>query len=138
MPEAGRETNRADRDQPGSEPLPVTCDTLYYDGQCPLCNAEIERLREVRGDALRVADIHESTPEGDAPDRETLLKTLHLRRADGSWLTGADANVAAWEGTRQGKWLRVLRWAPLRPLVDAVYALWASWRYRRLYGRGGA
>jgi predicted DCC family thiol-disulfide oxidoreductase YuxK len=118
-------------------PAAQHCDTLYYDGQCPLCTAEITRLRAIRGNDLQVADIHDTPPSADAPDRETLLRTLHLRRADGSWLTGADANVAAWEGTRQGRWLRVLRWWPIRPLVDLVYAGWAAWRYRRLYGRAG-
>jgi predicted DCC family thiol-disulfide oxidoreductase YuxK len=112
------------------------CDTLYFDGQCPLCAAEINRLREERGDRLALADIHGLTAEELAalPDRETLLRTLHLRRADGSWLRGADANVAAWDGTAQGRWLSLLRLPLLRHAVDVVYSLWAQWRYRRLYG----
>ncbi|MFN2168566.1 MAG: thiol-disulfide oxidoreductase DCC family protein [Anaerolineae bacterium] len=113
-------------------------DTLFYDGQCPLCNREIAQLRAVRGDALALVDIHSlaaAAPAGDAgPDREALLRTLHLRRGDGRWLNGADANVAAWEGTAQGRFMRILRWPLLRPLVDRVYAYWAGWRYRRLYG----
>jgi predicted DCC family thiol-disulfide oxidoreductase YuxK len=123
------------------------CDTLYYDGQCPLCADEIEALRKRRGDALRLVDIHEEGPltAGEAttddatgaptPNRDELLRTLHLQRADGRWLRGADANVAAWEGTRRGRLLSVLRWPLLRHVVDLGYALWARWRYRRLYGR---
>lgn len=134
---------------------PDACDTLYYDGQCPLCAAEIEALRRTRGNHLRLVDIHETTskdtdaggqdpddvepaaatvgPE-DHPSRDALLRTLHLRRADGSWLRGADANVAAWEGTQRGRLLRVLRWPLVRHVVDLGYAVWARWRYRRLYG----
>jgi predicted DCC family thiol-disulfide oxidoreductase YuxK len=126
-----------DADQTLAATAEQPCDTLFYDGQCPLCAAEISRLREVRGSGLRVADIHDTPLNDTAPDRDTLLRTLHLRRADGSWLTGADANVAAWEGTRQGRWLRILRWRPIRPVVDLVYAWWAAWRYHRLYGRDG-
>lgn len=110
-------------------------DTLYYDGECPLCAGEIAQLRSARGDALRLVDIHAlEDPDPELPAADTLLRTLHLRRADGRWLRGADANVAAWEGTRQGRWLRALRWPLLRYPVDAVYALWAHWRYRRRYG----
>jgi len=109
------------------------CDTLYYDGQCPLCNAEVQELRQVRGATLRTVDIHQAGSAADLPEREALLRTLHLRRADGSWEYGADANVAAWEGTARWRWLRMLRWPLLRWPVDLVYALWARLRYRRLY-----
>ena len=137
-------------------------DTLFFDGQCPLCAAEIDALAEARGSSLRLVDIHESgascpdqtgafaeqyagadlqadlqtvTAGGErggqrpmaadagprsaqSPTADELLRTLHLQRADGAWLTGADANVAAWEGTRRGRLLRVLRWPLLRPFVD--------------------
>ena len=110
-------------------------DTLYYDGSCPLCAAEIDQLREARGEQLSLVDIHSLRDSIDANATEALLRSLHLRRADGSWLTGADANVAAWEGTARWRWLRALRWPLLRHAVDGVYTLWAGWRYRRLYRR---
>jgi predicted DCC family thiol-disulfide oxidoreductase YuxK len=127
-----------------NESAPV--DTLFFDGQCPLCAGEIAQLRKVRGAALRIVDIHgleQSTETSQsceeslapAPDKDQLLRVLHLRRADGTWLTSADANVAAWEGTRHGQALKVLRWPLIRPVADVIYALWARWRYRRLYGR---
>ena len=124
----------------GAEPaLRTDCDTLYYDGRCSLCAAEIASLAQVRGASLNLVDIHgEQDRAGDTPSRDTLLRTLHLRRADGAWLTGADANVAAWEGTTRGRLLRILRWPVLRPVVDIVYARWARWRYRRLYDADAA
>lgn len=140
-------------------------DTLFYDGQCPLCAGEIAQLRKTRGDALQIVDIHDladgegllggsrDTLQDDGsensqqdlqplhpvsqdatPDKDQLLRVLHLRRADGVWLQSADANVAAWEGTRHGRILSVLRWPVIRHVVDVVYTLWARWRYRRLYG----
>ncbi|MFK8041374.1 thiol-disulfide oxidoreductase DCC family protein [Congregibacter sp.] len=118
-------------------------DTLFYDGQCPLCAGEIAQLRQTRGDSLNIIDVHDLT-EGTslltpgeteaAPNKDQLLRVLHLRRADGVWLTSADANVAAWEGTRHGRILSALRWPIIRHAVDLVYTLWARWRYRRLYG----
>jgi predicted DCC family thiol-disulfide oxidoreductase YuxK len=115
----------------GTDPAPA-CDTLYYDGQCSLCAAEIDSLRRERGAQLALVDIHSlQTP---VEERDSLLRTLHLRRADGSWLRGADANVAAWEGTPKARLLGVLRWPFLRHVVDLGYRAWAAWRYRRLYG----
>lgn len=111
---------------------PSSSDTLYYDGQCSLCAAEIESLRRERGSALNLVDIH--TLDAPTRERDGLLRTLHLQRSDGTWLQGADANVAAWEGTSKAKALAVLRWPVLRRVVDLGYRLWAAWRYRRLYG----
>ena len=76
-----------------------------------------------------------SDPSNRAPDKDQLLRVLHLRRADGRWLKSTDANVAAWEGTTHGLVLSVLRWPLIRHAADAIYALWARWRYRRLYGK---
>ena len=107
-------------------------DTLYFDGACSLCAAEIESLRQERGRDLALVDVH--SLDTSTEERDRLLRTLHLQRADGTWLTGADANVAAWEGTPKARLLRILRWPVLRVGVDAIYRAWAAWRYRRLYG----
>ena len=109
-------------------------DTLYYDGQCPLCRREMSRLRAARGAAIALVDIH-SLGDDTPVDRHELLRTLHLRRADGQWLRGADANVSAWDNTDKARWLALLRWPVVRHIVDLGYRLWAAWRYRRLYGR---
>ncbi|MEM8489891.1 MAG: DUF393 domain-containing protein [Pseudomonadota bacterium] len=129
--------------------------TLYYDGQCPLCAREISDLAERRAGQIDLVDVHslpafglrvnnaagshdgayDPVNEGLSFDKPTLLRNLHLRDVDGSWLTGADANVRMWAGTRRGKFLRVLRWPLIRHLVDAFYATWASLRYRWMYGR---
>lgn len=113
-------------------------DTLYYDGQCPLCVKEMDRLRELKSDSLELRDIHsleeDATDAGGKPlpDRETLLKVLHLER-DGRLLTGVDANVGAWEHTRYAALWRWMRWPLLRPVVAWFYDRWAIWRYNRLY-----
>lgn len=112
--------------------------TLFYDGRCALCAGEIQRLARLQQGTLLLQDIHSMTPAEGLPDRDTLLQTLHLRTASGHWLTGADANVAAWQHTRHGWLWRWLRWPMVRHIVDACYAPWARWRYRRLYGSASA
>jgi predicted DCC family thiol-disulfide oxidoreductase YuxK len=73
--------------------------------------------------------------EGDLPPRDTLLRELHLQKADGDMLVGIDANVAAWQHTRYGMLLRWMAWPGIRALTSRVYAFWARRRYQRLYGR---
>jgi predicted DCC family thiol-disulfide oxidoreductase YuxK len=108
-------------------------DTLYYDGRCDLCLREIRQLQRLSNEQLELRDIHTLPAEGGLPTREALLRTLHLRRAGGEWLTGLDASVAAWQHTRLGALWRWLRWPLIRPLATHVYRHWARWRYRRLY-----
>ena len=110
-------------------------DQLYYDGQCPLCLAEMDKLRRLADPGLELIDIHSLADTAGLPGRGTLLGTLHLRRDEGSFLKGMDANVAAWQHTRYGWLWRPLRWPAVRTLADACYRPWARWRYRRLYGR---
>lgn len=94
----------------------------------------MSHLRAARGAAIALVDIH-SLGDDTPVNRHELLRTLHLRRADGQWLRGADANVSAWDNTDKARWLAPLRWPVARHIVDLGYRLWAAWRYRRLYGR---
>ena len=118
--------------QTSAQPAPAI---LYYDGNCSLCLREMARLGKLKSAQLQLVDIHEVPPDSGLPDRDTLLRTLHLQLPDGHLLTGADANVAAWQHTRHGLWFRWMRWPGLRLVVDRVYDAWARWRYRRLYGQ---
>ena len=106
-------------------------DTLYYDGACPLCRAEIGKLARHSQDNLCLVDIHEMEEDAGAPGRETLLARLHLRTADGQWLTGIDANIRAWHYTPFRRLWQVLGWPLIRPFSSAAYELWLRWRSRR-------
>lgn len=76
-------------------------DKLFYDGNCPLCSAEMARLEKIKDNELVLQDIHQLDQEELPAPREQLLKVLHLDR-NGQMITGIDANVAAWEHTRYG------------------------------------
>ncbi|WP_165856440.1 thiol-disulfide oxidoreductase DCC family protein [Marinobacter sp. JSM 1782161] len=108
-------------------------DTLYYDGRCPLCRHEIDLLGRWQTGGLNLADIHTLVPNPQHPDREALLRRLHLRTDDGRWLVGLDATVRAWSHTPFGALLRPLRWPGLRRLADHLYTTWAHRRYQRRY-----
>jgi len=109
-------------------------DVLYFDGHCSLCTAEMDRLRNLADSDLLLRDIHELRDD-TLPCRDDMLRTLHLRSAEGDMLTGIDANVAAWQHTRMGFFWRWLRWPLVRPIAEKVYGRWALWRYQRLYAQ---
>ena len=69
--------------------------TVYFDGSCSLCRAEIEHYRrEDKAGALRFVDISETgskPPEGIS--RERAMERFHVRASDGRVLSGAVAFV---------------------------------------------
>ena len=107
-------------------------DTLYYDGQCPLCVKEMDKLRVIKDEQLQLVDIH-GLSEPDSPvEKDQLLRVLHLER-DGHMVTGIEANVAAWQHTSYGVLWRWMTWPLIRPIVELAYNRWARWSYDRLY-----
>ena len=123
-------TAQADPGPAGADP----CDALYYDGNCPLCMREVRLLERIADPGLALVDLHDVPDTPGEPTRLVKLTTLHLKTADGKWLTGVDATVRAWSHTRWGPIFSVLRWPLLGPLADRVYKYWARKRYQRLYG----
>jgi len=109
--------------------------TLFYDGNCPLCQHEMQLLEKRKNRHLRLVNIHTS-PELSVEQRLAMLRRLHLQQSDGTWLVGVDASVAAWRFGGLGWLLAPLRWPLFGRLVDALYTRWAERRFRKLYGTG--
>ncbi len=103
---------------------PQQRDTLFYDGQCPLCRHEMQRLANYSGEALRLQDIHQLDDDNELPPKAQLLSQLHLQTAAGDWLTGLDANIAAWQHSPYRRLWRSLDWPWLRPVAAGLYRLW--------------
>jgi predicted DCC family thiol-disulfide oxidoreductase YuxK len=92
--------------------------TVFFDGSCPLCRAEIGYYRRHdQAGALCFVDVSEPgavTPEGIAQRRA--MERFHVRASDGSVLSGAAAFVELW--TRLPKW----RWAARAALLPGALA----------------
>ncbi|MCB4366340.1 DUF393 domain-containing protein [Hydrogenophaga taeniospiralis] len=106
--------------------------TLYYDGACPLCMAEMSNLmlRNERAQRLRFVDI--AAPGFVAPTgvtRDDLARLLHAQAPDGSWLRGVDTFVAMYGAVGISWVARSLSAPRLRPLADRLYPWVAGHRH---------
>jgi predicted DCC family thiol-disulfide oxidoreductase YuxK len=103
-------------------------DTLYYDGQCSLCTAEIQKLAHHTQGDLALVDIHQMKETDTTPSQKVLLGKLHLKTANGDWLVGIDANIRAWNNTPYAMYWRILGLPIVRLFSIAAYHLWLKLR----------
>jgi predicted DCC family thiol-disulfide oxidoreductase YuxK len=87
--------------------------TVWHDGACPLCRAEIALMRrlDTRG-AIRFVDAAASGPDACPLDRRALLARFHARE-DGELLSGAAAFAAMWRAIPVLRPLGLLARAPI-------------------------
>ena len=94
--------------------------TVFFDGSCPLCRAEIGYYRRKdQAGALCFVDVSETgaaTPEGVTQRRA--LKFFHVHSGDGRVLSGAAAFVEVW--TRLPNWNWAARAASLPGALVAL------------------
>lgn len=86
--------------KPGDADAAETCAlTVYFDGSCLLCSAEIRHYTTRQG-AERIAFQDVSAPGADPGPGLTqrqALRRFHVRRADGTILSGARAFATVWD-----------------------------------------
>jgi predicted DCC family thiol-disulfide oxidoreductase YuxK len=112
--------------------------TVYFDGSCPLCRAEIGyyRRKDASG-ALCFVDVAETaavTPEGVT--RERALQRFHVLAGDGRVLSGAAAFVEVWSRLPRWRWaarvaslpgatalleLGYRMFLPVRPFISGLF-----------------
>ncbi len=80
--------------------------TVYFDGACPLCRAEIGYYRRNgHSDALcfvDVSDMNASVPAGLT--RRRAMERFHVRAGNGQLLSGAAAFVEVWARLPRWRW----------------------------------
>jgi len=100
--------------------------TVWYDGDCPICTAEIGLIRRLdRALAIEFVDL--SLPGGCPTDRAARLARLHAQPRGGRMVSGAAAFVEMW------RVLPSLR--PLATLASPPPLLWLLERAYRLFLR---
>jgi predicted DCC family thiol-disulfide oxidoreductase YuxK len=117
-----------------------TSPTVYYDGGCPVCTREIALYQRQDGaDQVCWVDVAHCAPEALGPglNREAAMARLHMRRADGTLASGAEAFTLLWRSLPRWAWLgRLLGSRVALALLEPAYRLFLAmrplWR-----GRGG-
>lgn len=109
--------------------------TVYYDGACPLCRAEIDHYRRCRGaEAVAFVDVSaRGAPTALGPDLtcEAALARFHVREVDGRLLSGAEAFARLWRVLPGWRWLGRLVATPLvLSLAEAAYRAFLPLRPR--------
>lgn len=107
--------------------------TLYFDGKCPFCVAEMQRLRRWdRQSRLGFVDISEPhfDPTRLDVDLATLNRELHSWTSEGRRLVGIDSMVAAYTLVGRGWLVAPLRARRLRPMFRVLYRVFARNRQR--------
>lgn len=125
-------------DDSPSDQSPLARSTVYHDGSCPLCTAEIEYYA-TRSDGNRLDFVDVSDPKaelGPGLAQKNAMSRFHVRLPDGSIASGADAFVSVWDalpawnrGTRIASLpgaKAVLRigyrlFLPMRPALSALF-----------------
>lgn len=97
------------------QPAPNHGTTVYYDGGCPLCRAEIDIYQKSPGgDRVCWVDASACSDQdlGPALNRSDALARLHVRQADGALASGARAFVQIWAVLPKWRWLASLARIP--------------------------
>ncbi len=113
---------------------------VFYDGDCPLCRAEIDHYRGCAGaDRLAFVDVGRTVAVptlGPDLDRDTALRRFHVRTADGGLVSGAEAFARLWTTLPGWRWLgrlldrRVFGRRPALMIAEMAYRLFLPLRPR--------
>lgn len=99
--------------------------TVFYDGSCPLCRREIAFYRRQSGaDALNWTDISAISTGRVADDLScaSAMKRFHVRRPDGTLVSGAAAFVAMWSQLPRFAWAARIGLLPgVRHFMEFTY-----------------
>lgn len=99
--------------------------TVFYDGGCPLCRREVAAYRRLDKAGIiqwRDAAAEALDPAVDGLSSAQALQRMHIRRADGSFATGAAAFAEIWQAL-----------PPFRPLAALARLPGALWVMERGY-----
>lgn len=124
--------------------------TIYFDGDCPLCRAEIAHYEKQDEEGVlrlvNVADPETALPDG--ADREAALARFHVATETGQVVSGAAAFVEVWAKLPGWRWLaRIAKvpgvvailelgyraFLPIRPLIVGLYVRITRARAARQY-----
>jgi len=113
--------------------------TVYFDGSCPLCRAEIAHCRSINhAGALSFVDVSETDASllTDLTQQQA-MERFHVRAGNGQLLSGAAAFVEVWSRLPRWRWAARAATLPgVTPALEHGYRLFLPVRplISRLFG----
>lgn len=106
--------------------------TVFYDGACPLCRREIGFYQGLKGadtiDWVDVAHCNDDTIPTDVT-REQLLGRFHIRAADQTVKSGAEAFVEIWQNLPAFRpFAKLARIPGAMPVLEFGYTVFLKFR----------
>ena len=104
---------------------------IFYDANCPLCNAEMKQLKKVDFEHrivledLNATDFNVRFP---SIDKSRAMKILHAQTEAGNMIYGLDVTYIAWKTVGKHRWLKILRLPIIRIVADLGYNFFAKYR----------
>lgn len=113
---------------------------IFYDAQCPLCNAEMMKLKEFDSkQRIELVDIHSKDLNLSYPkiNKEYAMGLLHGINDDCEMIYGLDVTYQSWQAVGKYPWLKVLRLPVIKFFADIGYRFFAKHRQQisRLFMR---
>ncbi|MCH1929532.1 DUF393 domain-containing protein [Shewanella sp. A25] len=109
---------------------------IFFDGDCPLCQAEMRSLKKFDSTGLiALEDINAVDFEQRFShiDKREAKRVLHGETVEGELLLGLDVSQRAWSLLDRRPWLKLLRLPLIKSIADWGYLLLAKHRYRLSY-----
>lgn len=98
--------------------------TVYYNGSCSVCAAEIDHYRRLPQESIAWIDVSQAPGilERVGVDRDTIFRRMHAQDADGALYAGLDAFIATWRRIPRYRWVAGLVDRPvIRPIGHFLY-----------------
>lgn len=107
--------------------------SIFYDGGCPLCVAEMDHLKrldnagKIAFEDICAADFNARFPR---VDRQQADRILHGELGDGEMIYGLDVTYSAWALVGKRHWVAILRWPLFKQLAQLGYLFFARYRHQ--------
>lgn len=104
---------------------------IFYDGQCPLCSAEMTSLKSHdNNNQITLIDLHSTEFTQDYPNIsfDKAMQILH-GYYQGKILLGLQVTHRAWTLVGKGFWVAPLNWPIFKNISHWVYLLVAKFRH---------
>jgi predicted DCC family thiol-disulfide oxidoreductase YuxK len=104
--------------------------TVYYDGSCPMCRAEISVYQRAEGaEGIHFEDVSAASFTSPELTREKAMARFHMRDANGVLQSGARAFIALWLSLPRWRWLgRIASIPPIPSLLEIAYRVFLPLR----------